>query len=348
MSNVLTKLIKKIKNIKVTPKLVFKVFLFLFLFFLYHLAEYGNSWASNSKGGMWRIGDGVIPYATLPGVFTCICTFVLLAWVVFYRKFGFYLSIVILFFRFIRLGQNLIHHNLMVLPGIFMSVVALVSVILIYQSNEQTIKTQKQHRKELEEFTKSIITAFTNCIDGKDAYTNGHSYRVALYTTMLANKMGVTDQKTLDKYYNIGLLHDIGKISIPDAILTKPGKLTPDEFNTIKSHAQEGYKILKDVKIQEDIAAGAHHHHERYDGTGYPDGLMGKDIPLVARIITVADAFDAMSSTRSYRKKLPLDYIAQEIEQYAGTQFDPEVANAFLSLYEEGAFDNLRDDNEDN
>ena len=348
MSNIMTKLIKKIKQIKVTPKLVLKVLLFLFLFFLYHLCEYGNTWAGSSRGGMWKIGQSAIPYATLPGVFTSLCTFILIAWVVFYHKFGFYFSITILTLRFIRLGINISHHNLMVLPGIFMSIVALVSVILIFHSNEQTIRTQQKHRKELEEFTKSIISAFTNCIDGKDAYTNGHSYRVALYTTMLANKMGVTDQKTLDKYYNIGLLHDIGKISIPDAILTKPGKLTPDEFNTIKSHAQEGYKILKDVKIQEDIAAGAHHHHERYDGTGYPDGLMGKDIPLVARIIAVADAFDAMSSTRSYRKKLPLDYIAQEIEQYAGTQFDPEVANAFLSLYEEGAFDNLRDDNEDN
>lgn len=344
MSKAITKLIKKIKNIKVTPKLVFKVFLFLFLFFLYHLAEYGNSWAGASRGGMWTIAGGAIPYATLPGVFTSICTFILIAWVAWFHKFGFYFSLVILILRFIRLGSNLLHHNLMVLPGIFMSIVALVSVILIYQSNEQTIKTQKKHRQELEEFTKSIIGAFTNCIDGKDAYTNGHSYRVALYTTMLANKLGVTDQATLDKYYNIGLLHDIGKISIPDAILTKPGKLTPDEFETIKSHAQEGYKILKDVKIQEDIAAGAHYHHERYDGTGYPDGLIGKDIPLVARIIAVADAFDAMSSTRSYRKRLPLDYIAQEIETYAGTQFDPEVANAFLSLYEEGAFDNLRDE----
>ena len=343
MKNFMSKLISKIKKTKVTPKLVFKIFLFLFLFFLYHLCEYGNSWAGSSRGGMWKIGNGVIPYATLPGVFTSLCTFILIAWVVYYRKFGFYFSLTILILRFIRLSRNLLSHNLMILPGIFMSVVALVSVILIYQSNEQTIKTQNKHRKELEEFTKSIIGAFTNCIDGKDAYTNGHSYRVALYTTMLANKMGVTDQAMLDKYYNIGLLHDIGKISIPDAILTKPGKLTPSEFDTIRSHAQEGYKILKDVKIQEDIAAGAHYHHERYDGTGYPDGLIGKDIPLVARIIAVADAFDAMSSTRSYRKKLPLDYIAQEIETYAGTQFDPEVANAFLSLYEEGAFDNLRE-----
>ncbi|WP_407434400.1 HD-GYP domain-containing protein [Treponema sp.] len=186
----------------------------------------------------------------------------------------------------------------MIMPGIFMGLVALISVILIYQSNEQIIKTQKKYRKELEEFNKSIIGAFTNCIDGKDAYTNGHSYRVALYTTMLANKLGVKDQETLDKYYNIGLLHDIGKISIPDAILTKPGKLTPEEFDTIKSHAKRGYEILKDVKIQDDIAAGAHYHHERYDGKGYPDGLSDTQIPQIARIISVADAFDAMSSTR--------------------------------------------------
>ncbi len=346
MNNFMSKFISKIKNFKITPQFILKAFLFLFLFFIYHLCEYGNAWAGSSRGGMWEVAGGKIPYATLPGVFTSLCTFILIAWVVYYRKFGFYFSLIILILRFIRLGRNILHHNLMVLPGIFMSVVALVSVILIYQSNEQIIKTQKKYHKNLEEFTKSIIGAFTNCIDGKDAYTNGHSYRVALYTTMLANKMGVTDQATLDKYYNIGLLHDIGKISIPDAILTKPGKLTSEEFNVIKSHAQEGYKILKDVKIQEDIAAGAHHHHERYDGTGYPDGLMGKDIPLVARIIAVADAFDAMSSTRSYRKKLPLDYIAKEIETYAGTQFDPEVANAFLSLYEEGAFDNLREEEE--
>ena len=339
----MNKLLTKIKKIKVTPKLIQKIFSWLILFALYHVCEYANQWCNNARGEMWRVGDSGIPFATFPGVFTSLLMVILIVWVVYYRKFGFYASITILAIRFCRLGIKLFHHNLMIIPGIFMSLVTLMAVVLIYQANESLIKTEKKHRKEQEEFTKSIIGAFTNCIDGKDAYTNGHSYRVALYTTMLANKMGVTDQKTLDKYYNIGLLHDIGKISIPDAILTKPGKLTPEEFNTIRSHAEEGYKILKDVKIQDDIADGAHYHHERYDGTGYPEGLIGKDIPLVARIIAVADAFDAMSSTRSYRKKLPLDYIAKEIETYAGTQFDPEVANAFLSLYEEGTFDNLRE-----
>ena len=160
-------LLREIKPIKITPKLVFKVFLFLLLFFLYHLCEYGNVWARNSRGTMWKIGHSVIPYATLPGVFTSICTFILITWIVLYGKFGFWFSTAILIIRFIRLGISIVNHNPMVLPGIFTSVVALVSVILIYHSNEQTIRTQQKHRKELEEFTKSIISAFTNCIDGK-------------------------------------------------------------------------------------------------------------------------------------------------------------------------------------
>ena len=341
---ILKKLIKKIKQIKITPALFLSIFFYLLLHVLYHLSEYGNSWAGSARGGMLRIGDGAIPYATLPGVFTSICSLILIAWVVFFHRPGFYTALIILGLRFIRMGRILSHHNLMILPGVFISITALVSILLIYHSNKRTIKTQRKYRQNLEEFTKSIIKAFTNCIDGKDAYTNGHSYRVAQYTVMLGKKLGL-DEETLDKYYNIGLLHDIGKISIPDAILTKPGKLTPEEFDIIKSHAQRGYEILKDVKIQDDIADGAHYHHERFDGKGYPSGISGEDVPLVARIIAVADAFDAMSSTRSYRKKLPLDFIVQEIERCTGTQFDPEVAEAFLELYREGAFDNLRDEN---
>lgn len=341
----LNRIIAKIKQIKVTPKFVLKVFFYLFLHFLYHLCEYGNQWAGSLRGGMWKIGDSGIPYATLPGLFTALCTLILIAWVVFYGKIGYYTSITILILRFIRLTIKILNHHLSFLPGFFLGITAFVAVVLIYQSNRQTIKTQQKYRKQVEDFTSSIIKAFTNCIDGKDAYTNGHSYRVAQYTTMIGKKLGL-DQETLDKYYNIGLLHDIGKISIPDAILTKPGKLTPEEFDIIKSHAQRGYEILKDVKIQEDIAAGAHYHHERFDGKGYPDGLEGKDIPQVARIIAVADAFDAMSSTRSYRKKLPLDYIAEEIERCTGTQFDPEAAKALLELYKEGAFDHLKEKEE--
>lgn len=171
--------------------------------------------------------------------------------------------------------------------------------------------------------------------------TNGHSQRVADYTKMLATELGENDS-TIEKYYNIALLHDIGKIGVPDSILQKPGKLTDEEFSVMKSHAQRGYEILKDIKLQEDLAEGAHYHHERYDGKGYPDGLVGENIPWVARIIAVADTFDAMSSTRPYRKKMELSYIEEEIQRCSGTQFDPKVVDAFMRLYKKGAFDYLK------
>ena len=199
------------------------------------------------------------------------------------------------------------------------------------------IKALKTKTEEERNFNKAIIGAFASCVDGKDTYTNGHSLRVAKYTRMLAKKLG-ENPETVEKFYNIAILHDIGKIGIPDAILQKPGKLTDEEFAIMKSHAQRGYEILKDVQIQEDLAAGAHHHHERFDGRGYPDGLAGENIPWVARIIAVADTFDAMSSTRPYRSKLPEDFIVNEIKKNAGTQFDPRVVEKFMELYEEGAF----------
>jgi energy-coupling factor transport system substrate-specific component len=199
------------------------------------------------------------------------------------------------------------------------------------------MKKLKARTEEERKFNKAIIGAFANCVDGKDTYTNGHSLRVAQYTKMLAQKLGENTQ-TVDKFYNVALLHDIGKIGIPDAILQKPGKLTDEEFKIMKSHAERGYQILKDIQLQEDLAAGAHHHHERFDGKGYPDGLAGENIPWVARIIAVADTFDAMSSTRPYRKKLPEDFIINEIKNCAGTQLDPMVVEKFLELYKEGAF----------
>ena len=184
------------------------------------------------------------------------------------------------------------------------------------------------------------MEAFSECVESKDAYTKGHSQRVALYTKMLAQRLGES-KETVKKFYNVALLHDIGKIGMPEAILNKAGKLTPEEYEIVKKHPVSGYEILKNVKIQEDIAAGAHYHHERWDGKGYPDGLKETDIPWVARIISVADTFDAMSSTRPYREKLPLNVIAEEIDNCSGTQFDPKVVKAFLSLYLEGAFDEL-------
>ncbi len=221
----------------------------------------------------------------------------------------------------------------------FVAVIVITFLVSFTVNSAIKLRIKKIEAKTEEEhlFNKAIIGAFANCVDGKDTYTNGHSLRVAKYTRMLAERLG-EDAQTVDKFYNIALLHDIGKIGIPDAILQKPGKLTDEEFMVMKSHPSRGYEILKDVQIQEDLAAGAHYHHERYDGRGYPDGLAGQNIPWVARIIAVADTFDAMSSTRPYRKRLPEDFIVQEIKNCAGTQFDPRVVEKFLELYAEGAF----------
>ena len=215
--------------------------------------------------------------------------------------------------------------------------IALLVSILVSLGTKIRIKKIEAKTEEERIFNKAIIGAFSNCVDGKDTYTNGHSRRVAKYTRMLAIKLGESPE-TVERFYNVALLHDIGKIGIPDAILQKPGKLTDEEFAVMKSHSVRGYEILKDVQIQEDLAAGAHHHHERYDGRGYPDGLGGENIPWVARIIAVADTFDAMSSTRPYRKSLPEDFIINEIKNCAGTQFDPKVVEKFMELYEAGEF----------
>lgn len=282
-----------------------------------------------------------LPVASLAGVFSSMSMIVLICFVVFYRKLGFYTSIVILAFRVFKLTKGLLHFHPTGLPAIFITLVGLVSVLVIYQRNEKIMRTQERHRKELVDFTNSIIDAFSICIDGKDSYTNGHSLRVAKYTKLLALKLGESEE-TAQKFYNIALLHDIGKIGISDDILNKPGKLTPEEYDTMKTHAYRGFEILKRVKTQKDIADGAQYHHERFDGRGYPANLSGEKIPWVARIISVADAFDAMSSTRPYRKRLTGDAILKEIKDCSGTQFDPVVAKAFLELYEEGVFSDIK------
>ncbi len=211
------------------------------------------------------------------------------------------------------------------------------AVMLIYRRKTvKLLKDREENRKLINEMTQ----VFSSCIDMKDAYTNGHSARVAKYTAMFAKRLGKSDEE-VERVYNIALLHDIGKISIPDNILNKPGRLDDAEFAIMKSHSSRGYEILKNITIAPGIALGAGYHHEKYDGTGYPSGLKGEEIPEVAQIIAVADAFDAMYSTRPYRRQLPLEAVIAEIKRCSGTQFNPKVVQAFLSLAEEGAFDNV-------
>ena len=206
----------------------------------------------------------------------------------------------------------------------------LVSLLVFIITFFQMRRFHERHMRDNEIITESIET-FTGFIDAKDPYTNGHSNRVARYTRQIAEQMGYEGEE-LDRIFYVALLHDCGKIGVPDSILGKPGKLTEDEFEIIKSHTQRGGEILSSFKSLEDADEGALYHHERYDGKGYPEGKAGEDIPLVARIICVADSFDAMNSNRVYRKRLKRDHIINEIEKNKGLQFDPHIADIMLEL----------------
>jgi len=176
-----------------------------------------------------------------------------------------------------------------------------------------------------------LLHSLTSAVDAKDAYTCGHSERVALLAQYMAAKASLVDAQ-VERIYMAGLLHDVGKIGIPESVLQKTGRLTAEEFELMKRHCQIGARILADVKQMEDIVPGVLHHHERYDGRGYPMGLSGRDIPVMGRIICLADCFDAMTSNRTYRKALPLEVALTEIRRCSGTQFDPALAEMLLQI----------------
>ncbi len=175
------------------------------------------------------------------------------------------------------------------------------------------------------------LRALTSAIDAKDSYTHGHSERVALMARMLAEAAGL-DEATCARVHLSGLVHDVGKIGVPEAVLCKPGRLTDEEFGMIKLHPQIGANIIEGIRQMADLVPGVLYHHERYDGRGYPSGLAGEEIPLFGRLIGLADAFDAMSSDRTYRAALGREKVLEEITRCAGTQFDPELAKLFVEL----------------
>ncbi len=181
------------------------------------------------------------------------------------------------------------------------------------------------------DFLAQMVRALTSAIDAKDPYTCGHSDRVARLSVRLGQHLGC-DVATLNKLYMGGLLHDIGKIGINDSVLRKTGRLTPAEFEHIKLHPELGYNILKEVKQLEDVLPIVLHHHEAWDGSGYPHGLAGEEIPLMARIAAVADAFDAMSSDRPYRKGMPDKQVDKIFYEGSGQQWDAEVVAAFFAV----------------
>ena len=184
--------------------------------------------------------------------------------------------------------------------------------------------------------------ALAKAVDAKDAYTSGHSARVAKYARMIAERSGAT-QEEQEEIYTIALLHDICKIGVPIEIINKPARLTDDEYKIMKTHTTKGYNILHIIEEMPNLATGARSHHERFDGQGYPDHVAGASIPKYARIISVADAYDAMTSRRSYREAMSQDKVRSEIEQGMGTQFDPAYAEIMLQLIDEDKDFSLRE-----
>ncbi|MBP5608813.1 MAG: HD-GYP domain-containing protein, partial [Lachnospiraceae bacterium] len=205
---------------------------------------------------------------------------------------------------------------------------AIVYTMITFQN---TIFHREEAHKNSKRLFEQTATALVNAIDAKDVYTHGHSARVAEYSRKIAELAGKSPAECEEIYY-VALLHDVGKIGVPEAIINKEGKLTQEEFEKIKEHPVMGSQILQSITEYPYISIGAHFHHERYDGKGYPLGLKGTDIPEIARIVSVADAYDAMTSKRSYRDPIPQDKVREEFIEGAGSQFDPEFANYMRHL----------------
>lgn len=214
-------------------------------------------------------------------------------------------------------------------------------LLLLVESGIKSVKQMDEIKKINEELSESnerlerayldMVQTLRYTVEAKDTYTRGHSDRVSEYSVLIGEKLGLPEDQI--KTLRIGgLFHDIGKIGIPDSILLKPDKLSDDEYSQIKNHPAIGAHILGSADIFKDIIPIVKHHHEKYDGTGYPGMLKGEEIPYLARIAAVADTFDAMTSRRSYRGPIDIEHVKDEIKRCEGTQFDPQVAEAFLEI----------------
>lgn len=214
---------------------------------------------------------------------------------------------------------------------------ALLFYYMFFQSEvykDDILERQIQQTEMVEHFGLQMITTLAGTVDAKDSYTKGHSLRVAKYAKEISRRIG-KDEEFQKRIYYMGILHDVGKIGIPDTIIQKKGKLTDEEYGIIKTHPVIGEEVLKNITDMPDLYYGAKWHHERYDGKGYPDGLKGEEIPLEARIIAVADAYDAMSSKRSYRDALPQSKVRDETVRARGTQLDPLLADEMIKMIDE-------------
>ncbi|MCH5210135.1 MAG: HD-GYP domain-containing protein [Oscillospiraceae bacterium] len=205
---------------------------------------------------------------------------------------------------------------------------------------DEITRQNRAYFEMLNEKNTQTIETIAHALEAKDAYTRGHSQRVAAYSVQIAKELGLPEED-VKNIRTVALLHDIGKIGIPDSVLNKPGKLTDEEYNMMKLHPVTGCEIMKDINSIPGVHVGTKYHHERYDGKGYPEGLSGDNIPYIARVIAVADAYDAMTSTRVYRKRLSDEEVMSELENGVGTQFDPNIAKTLIKLIKSDKLKNV-------
>ena len=217
---------------------------------------------------------------------------------------------------------------------LFANIIRTIKNVRDMEQNRQKQEIEKR-RRQAEKMSLQMIQTLATTIEAKDEYMKGHSYRVAAYAALIAQELG-WDATEISNLKDAVYMYDVGKIGIPDAILNKPTRLTEEEYERVKAHTVIGADILKNITIIDHVAEIARYHHERYDGHGYPDGLIGEDIPIHARIVAIADSYDAMNSRRIYRNSLPQEQIREEILMNRGKQFDPDIADVFLKLMDEG------------
>lgn len=213
----------------------------------------------------------------------------------------------------------------------------------IQRKNAEYLREIEEKNREIQRVMLDTTTTIVNIIDAKDEYTKGHSQRVSEYSAAIARELGYSEEEIGSVRY-VALLHDIGKIGIPDAVLKKPDRLDAEEFATMKQHVAIGAGILHGNQMINALEIGAKYHHEKYDGSGYAEGLKGENIPEIARIIGLADAYDAMTTDRVYRKRLTDREVITELQKNSGTQFDPKLVELFIRLLEEGIFGKLGPD----
>jgi putative nucleotidyltransferase with HDIG domain len=237
------------------------------------------------------------------------------------------------------LGNVFLAISVIIVVGIdLIALIPMASFWIISLLSRRTVMISQRHYQQneaYEELFMDTMLSFAKSIDTRDPYTAFHSRNVAEYAKQIATELGLSDKQT-EAVYLAGLIHDIGKIGTPEHILRKESRLTEEEYEIMKKHPEDGYEIVKNIaKLSEiGITDMLRHHHERIDGKGYPHGLKGDAIPLGARILATADAFDAMTTDRSYRQKLAVETAAEELRRHSGTQFDAKIASAFLRVLE--------------